>query len=85
MKYFLLLFLISSCAISEPDGIRQLESAIQADKQRREIAREPFHGRPLFKKVKAYRQIQDGNVYGEHWIYLNVGREKLNLDEMLGN
>lgn len=80
-------FLISSCA-SAPDGNNILKEMIQKDtsslKKNSESKNSITKGRPIFIKSYVYPQLIDsGDFYAGGWVYLEVGREKLDLEKML--
>lgn len=72
---------ITSCIT--PKGDKQLKAAIEADMLNKKAGSLVLEGRPQFMKVLAYPKIIEGNIYDESWIWLNVGKEKLNISDII--
>jgi hypothetical protein len=75
--------LLNACALSAPDGEKQLEKIIEADKRQDGVDRDAFAGRPRFLKVRSYKQIYNGDIHSEHWIFVQVGRENLSIEDLV--
>lgn len=86
MKYLILVTMIvaSGCTLTAPEGEKQLMEEIRADRERQNRSTNIYLGRPKMIKVRAYRQVVNGDVHGDHWIYLQVGRENLKIDDLIG-
>ena len=86
MKPLFLLMLLSlvGCALTAPDGTRELMADIEFDRTHKDQRnRKALVGKPVFLKVRAYPQIRDGNIHGPHWVLLQVKRETLDLDGLI--
>ena len=87
MRLLGLLFLLMSlggCALNAPKGVRELSAEIDYDRRLRlQGDRKDLVGKPVFLKVRAYPKIQDGNIYGAHWILLQVKRESIDINELI--
>ena len=73
------------CALTAPDGSRELLDDIKRDKATLADQSAPFAGRPIFVKVRAYPRIENANIHGKHWIFLKVGNEALDIKKLLGD
>ena len=79
-------YLATGCALSPPEGIRELMQDIDHDRneKRREVG-VSFEGKPMFVKVRVYPKINEGNIFGKQWILLQIGREKVDLDKLMND
>ena len=85
MRILTILFLLLSqaCALTAPEGSRELEAEIKADRQKKSPLSVHL-GRPQYVKVRSYRKILGGDIHSDHWIYLQIGREKLGINDLIG-
>lgn len=81
----IVLVLTYGCALTAPDGTKELLEDINQDKANKRPQAENFVGKPIFYKVRAYPRIEGTTVYGKHWILLKTGHEKLELDPLLND
>lgn len=83
-QFLFLILLTSSCSFTAPDGVKELEKDILRDKKNlSQAASNPLVGEAQFVKVRVYPQITDGNIIGEHWLLLQVGRKNLHFEDLL--
>ena len=80
----LIVISLSGCALNAPRGVRELSAEIEYDRNLRlQGDRKDLVGKPVFLKVRAYPKIQDGNIYGAHWILLQVKRESIDINKLI--
>lgn len=78
------LLLLNACALTAPDGVKELELDLKRDQESRALNRpEPLEGSPIFLKVRAYPQLRNGVIYGSQWILMPVGREKMDFEGLI--
>lgn len=81
-----LCFLLTNCALTAPDGVKELMDDIDRDRNiKKRDADLSFEGKPMFVKVRAYPQVAEGNIYGKQWVLLQIGREKVDLDQLMND
>lgn len=80
--FYALLLSLGGCALTAPNGTKELMEDIAKDRATNLKSDRSFDGRPIFVKVRAYPQFQNGHVYGKQWILMRVGREQLDIEQM---
>jgi hypothetical protein len=73
------------CALTAPEGTKELMEDIGRDRSIQRNQSEKFVGKPIFIKVRAYQRIEGANVYGKHWILMKTGNEQIDLDPLLND
>ena len=80
---FIIGVLLSGCALTAPDGKKELMDDIDRDRTQRKKEDTSFDGQPVFVKVRAYSQIKEGTIYGKQWLLMQLGREKIDIDKLM--
>lgn len=83
-KLVFFVLLMSSCALTAPDGVKQLSKAIEEDRLKEsQTYQDVYVGRPKFIKIRAYTRVEGGHIFEDHWIHLQIGRENLKIKELI--
>ncbi len=78
----ILCILMTGCAT--PAGNPQLSRAIRNDRAYARQSSNVLQGKTLFMKAYKYPQISNGDIEGECWVWVNVGRESLTIEDLRG-
>ncbi len=82
---FLSVIALSGCALTAPDGKKELMEDIDHDRNQKKREYLSFDGQPIFVKVRAYSQVREGNIYGKQWILMQLGKEKVDIDKLMND
>lgn len=88
MNYLLIMFIalfFHGCALNSPDGEKQLSVAINQSLIDSQRDRSMFEGRAKVILVKSYPRVEKGVIHLGHWVILQVGREKVSIDDYIRN
>lgn len=83
--FLLLLAMATGCALTTPEGTKELLDDISRDRSGQRLQADHFLGKPIFLKVRAYPRIEGGIIYGKHWILMKTGNEKVDLNPLLND
>ena len=80
--FLILLWLAASSCSSLPGGKKTLKPMFAGEAKPNGNT---YHqGRPIYVKAVIYKHFaEDGNIVDDHFIYLNMGRERLSLKELI--
>ena len=81
----ILLAILSGCALTVPEGTKELMDDISRDRAGQRNKNDIFVGKTLFIKVRAYPRIEGTNIYGKQWILMKTGNEKVDLGALLND